>query len=353
MVRHPGPGPADRRHQLRRQPGHGHGRGRKEKALHRNRRRQLGPHQCQLHALHHPLRLRHRGPGQRHRRGSHQGRWQELVFPDRRLRLRPGPAGRHPGRRHQDRRHGQGQRQAPAQRQRLLQLFAAGPGLGRADTRPGQCRWRHHQRGQGRQRVRHHQGHEAGRPADVHQRCALARPEDHRGHVPDRQLVLEPDPRGPRLEPPLLRENEAHALVAAGRRLLGRHALPEGGRRDQDRRRRQGHRADEGHADQGLLHHRHHPQGRRPRHPRHVSDAGEVAQGIHRAVGLLQGRGQDPGRGSVHQACGLEVPAGEEMTHPLPASPAPSRGRTQRPGKAGSAGAAGGVGRAARGPSMR
>ena len=55
---------------------------------------------------------------------------------------------------------------------------------------------------------------------DIH----CAGPEDHAGHVPDRQLVLEPERRDARLEPQVLREDQAHAIVGAGRRLLGRAA---------------------------------------------------------------------------------------------------------------------------------
>ena len=101
--------------------------------------------------------------------------------------------------------------------ERLLVVPAAGAVEQGADPRPGQRRRRHDQLDQGGQRVRHHQDDEAGRPADVHQRRPLARPEGDAGHVPDRQLVLEPRRRDARLEPQVLREDQAHAVVAAGR----------------------------------------------------------------------------------------------------------------------------------------
>ena len=61
------------------------------------------------------------------------------------------------------------------------------------DPRPGQRRRRHHQLDQGRQRVRHHQD-EPSWPACWSSSTTSTRPgpEDHAGHVPDRQLVLEP-----------------------------------------------------------------------------------------------------------------------------------------------------------------
>ena len=59
------------------------------KALHRHRRGRLGPDQCPVLALYRALRLRHRGAGARHRLGGGEGRRQELVLPDRRLRFRP------------------------------------------------------------------------------------------------------------------------------------------------------------------------------------------------------------------------------------------------------------------------
>ena len=209
-------------------PGHGQGRAGKEAALHLDRRRHLGADQRAVLALHRALRLRHDRARQGHGQRGRQGRRQDLVLPDRRLRLRHAAAERHhhggQGRGRQGRRLGPRIRSRPATSARsCCRRSKQG-----ADPRPGQRRRRHDQLGEGGQRVRHHQDDEARRPADVHQRRALARPEGDAGHVPDRQLVLEPRRRHARLEPQVLREVQAHALVAAGRRLLGHAAVPDG-----------------------------------------------------------------------------------------------------------------------------
>ena len=54
----------------------------------------------------------------------------------------------------------------------------------------------------------------------------IAGPEDHPGHVPDRQLVLEQGCRSSYLEPSFLREDEAHAFLHPGCRLLRHCQLP-------------------------------------------------------------------------------------------------------------------------------
>ena len=70
--------------------GHGQGRGRRRSGSSSSiGAASLGADQRAVHALHRALRLRHRGAGQGHRRRGGQGRRQELVLPDRRLRLRP------------------------------------------------------------------------------------------------------------------------------------------------------------------------------------------------------------------------------------------------------------------------
>ena len=153
--------------------------------------------------------------------GGRQERRQELVLPDRRLRVRARAGEGHRRRRQGGRRHGRRLGAPSADRVGLLVVPAAGADQQGADPRPGQRRRRHHQLDQGGQRVRRHQDDEARRPADVHQRHPLAGPEDHAGHVPDRQLVLEPDAETRAWGRTLLREDEAHAVVAAGRRLLG------------------------------------------------------------------------------------------------------------------------------------
>jgi branched-chain amino acid transport system substrate-binding protein len=80
-------------------------------------------------------------------------------------------------------RQGAGLGQDAAQRQRLLQLHAAGTEQQGADPGPGQCRRRHHQLHQGGQGVRRHQEHEAGRPAGLLQRHPQPGPEEHRRHA--------------------------------------------------------------------------------------------------------------------------------------------------------------------------
>ena len=106
VVRHPGRRHADRRHQLGHQPGDGQGRGGEEEALHLDRRRDLGADQRAVLALHRALRLRHRRARQGHRQRGRQGGRQELVLPDRRLRLRHSAAERHHDGRQGRRRHG-------------------------------------------------------------------------------------------------------------------------------------------------------------------------------------------------------------------------------------------------------
>ena len=199
MVRHAGRRHAGRRHQLGHQPGDGEGRAGEEEALHLDRRGDLGADQRAVLAVHRALRLRHHGARQGHRQRGRQGRRQELVLPDCRLRVRLAAAERHHGGRQGGWRHGRRLGAPPAVGERLLVVPAAGAVEQGADPRPRQRRRRHDQHDQGGQRVRHHQVDEAGRPADVHQRRALARPEGDAGHVPDRQLVLEP--RSPRRAP--------------------------------------------------------------------------------------------------------------------------------------------------------
>ena len=126
MVRHRRHGHADRRHQLGHQPGDGQDRGAEEEAVHLGRRRDLGADQRPVHAVHGPLGLRHGRAGQGHRQRGRQGRRQELVLPDRRLRLRPAAAGRHLGHRQGRRRHHRRLGQAPAVGERLLVVPAAG-----------------------------------------------------------------------------------------------------------------------------------------------------------------------------------------------------------------------------------
>jgi hypothetical protein len=111
----------------------------------------------------------------------------------------------------------------------LLVLPAQGPGLWRADHRPGQRRRRHHQLDQAGGRVRRHPQAVAGRPADVHHRRALAGPEDHAGHVPHRRLLLGPQRRDARLVQALLRSAQEACPPWCRPGSIRRSALPEGG----------------------------------------------------------------------------------------------------------------------------
>ncbi len=291
VVRHPGRRHADRRHQLGHQPGHGQGRAGEEEALHLGRRRH-----------------RRRSP-------TSSARPTPCTTPTTRPRSPRAPAT--PSSRRAARAGTSctadyafgtqlqndatavvkaaggsvvGSVRASALGERLLVVPAAGAVEQGADPRPGQRRRRHDQLDQGGQRVRHHQDDEAGRPADVHQRRALARPEGDAGHVPDRQLVLEPRRRVARLEPQVLRQVQAHAVVAAGGGLLGDAAVPERGQGDRQRRRRQGAGADEEDQDQRHLRQGRLDPRRRQHDPRHVPDAGQVAGQVDRALGLLQRR---------------------------------------------------------------
>ena len=153
-----------------------------------------------------------------------QGRRQELVLPDGRLRLRPLAGSRRLHRGQGQRRH-RGRRGAPsAQCLRLLVLPAAGAVVQGPDPGAGQCRRRLHQRHEGGQGIRHQQDHEGRRPAGVHQRRAQPGPGQHRRPAAGRQLVLEPGRRVAQVRQALLRQVQAHAFQPAGRRLFGRNA---------------------------------------------------------------------------------------------------------------------------------
>ena len=199
---------------------------------------------------------------------------------------------------HQGRR--QGARQgAPSVPGPGLQLVpAAGAGVQGQGHRPGQRRRRHHQLDQAGRRVRHRQGRpEPGRHAGVHHRRARPGPEHRAGPDLHRVVLLGPERPDPRLEQALRRGQRRQVPVdGAGRRVLVGAALPEGGRSREDRRRHQGHRADEGHAHrrpavrQGL------DPRRRPQDPPGLPGRGEEAVGVEGPVRLLQDPRDDPGR---------------------------------------------------------
>ena len=222
VVRPAGHRRADRRHQLRHRAGDGEGRGREAQALPLDRRRQLGltNEQCTPYTIHYAYDTVALAKGTGPAVVKAGGKSWYFLTADYAFgtalqsRCDQGRAGR----RRQRGRLGAG----TALGERLLVVSCCRRKASKAQILGlGQRRRRHHQFDQGRQRVRRHQDDEAGRPADVHQRRALARPEGDAGHVPDRQLVLEPVARITCLEPSASsRSSEAHAVVAAGGRLL-------------------------------------------------------------------------------------------------------------------------------------
>ena len=123
-----------------------------------------------------------------------------LVLHHRRLRLRARARGEHHrrgrGRRRPGARHGP----PPVPRAGLLLLPAAGAGFRRQGDRHGQRRRRHGQHHQAGQRVRHRAGRpDPRRAADLHHRRQRARPRDRAGAGADRELLLGPQRRHPRL----------------------------------------------------------------------------------------------------------------------------------------------------------
>ncbi len=88
------------------------------------------------------------------------------------------------------------------QHQRLLVVPAAGADLEGQDHRPCQCRRRHDQLDQGGCRIRHREGRPESRGSSgVRERRQRAWPGDRAGPHPDRDLVLGPERRQPRMEP--------------------------------------------------------------------------------------------------------------------------------------------------------
>ena len=136
---------------------------------------------------------------------------QDVVLPDRRLRLRHAIAGRRRARRHRQWRKGRrlGARAARHFGFRLLSL--AGAEFGRAGARPRQCRPRLLQLAEGGQRARHHQDDEAGRPARLHHRHPRARPGDRARALSHDRLVLGPRRQEPRLRQAVSGQGRARA----------------------------------------------------------------------------------------------------------------------------------------------
>ena len=255
-------------------------RARQEQGLPGLRRGGLRSDRRQVHAQHDPLDLRHLGARQRHRQGDREDRRRHLVLPHRRLRLRPCARARHRGGGREERRQGAGQGPPSVPRHRLLVVPAAGAGLQGEDHRARQCRRRHHQLDQAGGRVRHRQGGQnlAG-AAGLHHRRACARPADRPGPDLHRGLVLGPERRQSRIREEVRRAEQGRASDHDPcRRLFGGHALSQGGRGAQERRRRQGGgRQDEGDADRRQAVRQGHGARRRPQDPPDVSVRGQEA----------------------------------------------------------------------------
>ena len=162
-----------------------------EQGLPRQQPRHQRPDGQGLLAQYHPLDVRHLRTCTHHRlRGGASWR-RYLVFPDRRLRLRPGAGTRHYLGGDRLRRQGAGFGEASAQCHRLLLLPFAGAVLEGEGDRPGQRRRRHHQFDQGGERVRHRQGRaEARRSPGLRHRRAVADAAGGAGPGADRVVLL-------------------------------------------------------------------------------------------------------------------------------------------------------------------
>ena len=188
--------------------------------------RQLGADQRAVLALHRALRLRHRRAGQGHRQRGGQGRRQELVLPDRRLRLRPGAAERHRRGRQGGRRHGASARssircrRATSRRSCCRRRVSKAQILGLANA--------------GGDTIN---AIKAANEFGVTKTMKLAGllmfiNDVHSLGLKATQGMYLTDSwywnqrrRDARLEPQVLREDQAHAVVAAGGRLLGGAAV--------------------------------------------------------------------------------------------------------------------------------
>ena len=259
----------------------------------------LGPDRREVLAEHRPLDLRHLGAGPRHRqRDGRRGR-RHLVLPHRRLRLRPCARARH-----RRRGRGGGRRGArhacahpfPGQdfSSFLLQAQSSGAeviGLANAggDTINAIKQASEFGITQAGQTL-------AGLLifiTDVHR----ARAGDRAGAGADRELLLGPQRRHPRLVRALRRgARRRQADHGACRRLRRRPALPEGGRGGRRQGGRGGDGQDEGDADRRPAVRRGRGARRRPQDPRHVPLPGQGAGRLDRPVGLLRARRHHPGR---------------------------------------------------------
>ena len=206
-----------------------------EQGVHRLGRRGVRPHRRQVQRQHRALDLRHLDAGQRHRQRAGEDRRRHLVLPHRRLRLRSRARARHRG----------GGRKPTAARWSARCATRSTPTTSRRSC----CRRRRPRprssasptpaatpsTRSSRRRVRHRQGRpEVRRPAGVRHRRQRARAQHRAGPDPDRELVLGPQRRQPRLDQALAGRARRGGQVpdhGAGRRLCRRDALPQGGRR--------------------------------------------------------------------------------------------------------------------------
>ena len=167
------------------------GRRREEDAVHQHRRGRGQPDQRAVHAVHGPLRVRHDGAREGHRfRGDEAGR-QDVVLPDRRLRVRQGAGKEHVGRGEGERRPGARRSASSAVGVGLLVVPVAGARVEGAGARPRQRGRRHDQLDQGRQGIRHHQDDEDRGAADLHHRHPQPGTRNDARPRRDGQLVLE------------------------------------------------------------------------------------------------------------------------------------------------------------------
>ncbi len=114
--------------------------------------------------------------GQWHRQRNRQAGRQDLVFRDRRLRIRHAAARSRDAGCDRQRRQGNGRCTRAPRHDRLFVVPVAGTGFGRAGA--GTCERRHRflQLAQGCERIRHHQDHDACGSACLYQRHSQRRP---------------------------------------------------------------------------------------------------------------------------------------------------------------------------------
>ena len=149
-------------------------------------------------------------------------------------------------------------------------------------------------------------------PPDLHHRRACARARDGAGPGPDRELLLGPERRDPRLvrsASPRRMNGDKPTMVHAGVYAAVLHylkAVEATGGKDADG----GDGEDEGNADRRPAVRRGRDPRRRPQDPRHVPVPGQGARRVEGPVGLLRAARHHPGRGGLPPARGGRLPAG-------------------------------------------